>query len=143
MFTTTPYTYRLLSFLLSGRKLARLVPLLTAFLIDLGPGRYISQGCYSEPAAGRALSGYVFTNTTDMTVEMCVGACNARSFQYAGVEYSQEVRITPCSVDYVCSANQFQCYCGNTLASTAVKVPDAQCNSICKGNKREYCGASK
>lgn len=80
--------------------LARLVPLSILVFTDLGPGRYISQGCYSEPAAGRALSGYLFTNTTGMTVEMCVGACNTRSFQYAGIEYSQEVRITTCFAVY-------------------------------------------
>ncbi|KAL0631885.1 hypothetical protein Q9L58_009237 [Maublancomyces gigas] len=88
-------------------------------------GTYISQGCYSEATTGRALSAYSFTNTTAMTVELCVGACKTRSYQYAGLEYSQE------------------CYCGNTLAATAARIPDAQCNSLCKGNKREYCGASK
>ncbi|KAH8155190.1 uncharacterized protein LAJ45_00199 [Morchella importuna] len=86
-------------------------------------GTFISQGCYSEATTGRALSGYSFTNTTGMTVELCVGVCKDRSFKYAGLEYSQE------------------CYCGNTLASTSTKIDDSQCNSLCKGNKREYCGA--
>ena len=45
---------------------------------------------------------------------------------FAGIEYGQE------------------CYCAAALPATAVLEPDvghADCNMLCKGNDKEYCGA--
>ena len=33
------------------------------------------------------------------------------------------------------------CYCGQSLAATAKVLPLAQCNMLCTGNRREFCGA--
>jgi hypothetical protein len=51
-------------------------------------GNYASQGCYTEAARGRALSGPSFADA-NMTVELCVGYCFARGYVYAGVEYGE------------------------------------------------------
>jgi hypothetical protein len=89
-------------------------------------GTYVYAGCYHEPAVGRLLPGPSYTNMTGMTVESCVSFCQSSSptQTYAGVEFAQE------------------CYCGTTLPATATSVPDAQCSMTCKGNDKEYCGAS-
>jgi hypothetical protein len=86
-------------------------------------GTYQFQGCYSEGTGTRALAGYTFTNSTGMTVELCVGTCKSKGYSFAGAEYAKE------------------CYCGNSIAPSAVKKPDSDCNKLCSGNSREYCGA--
>lgn len=55
-------------------------------------GTYIHQGCWSD-SGERTLTGYIFANSTGMTVEMCIGACAQRGFQYGGAEYGQEVSL--------------------------------------------------
>lgn len=87
-------------------------------------GTYVSQGCYAEATTGRLLSGSTYTNSTGMTVESCVAYCSKGSYNYAGVEYGKE------------------CYCGNSLSSTATTYDVSQCNMLCTGNKREFCGAA-
>lgn len=57
-----------------------------------------------------------------MTNEACISFCSARGFQYAGTQYAQE------------------CYCGESIATTAQKLEDSQCNMACKGNATEPCG---
>ncbi|CUS12732.1 unnamed protein product [Tuber aestivum] len=80
---------------------------------------YITQGCYTDDA----LSSFSFTNNTRMTVELCVGACRERNSTYAGLESGE------------------QCHCGTTVASSASRLPDVECDAPCKGNVHEYCGA--
>ncbi|KAG0129679.1 hypothetical protein HOY82DRAFT_586064 [Tuber indicum] len=80
---------------------------------------YIAQGCYTDDA----LSGFSFTNSTGMTVELCVGACRGRNSTYAGLESGE------------------QCHCGTTVASSASRLSDAECDIHCTGNVHEYCGA--
>ncbi|PWW73981.1 WSC-domain-containing protein [Tuber magnatum] len=80
---------------------------------------YITQGCYTDDA----LSGFSFTNSTGMTVELCVGACRERNSTYAGLEFGE------------------QCHCGTTVASSASRLSNAECDVPCKGNVHEYCGA--
>ena len=87
-------------------------------------GEYKSQGCWTEGTGGRALTKYGFANNTGMTVELCVGACELRGWKWAGVEYAQE------------------CYCGDAIMNGAKKADNqGNCNMLCKGNKREFCGA--
>ena len=88
-------------------------------------GTYLSQGCYSEASKGRLLSGKSYSNKTSMTVESCVNFCSANGGSYAGVENGQE------------------CYCGTSLPSGAATTDASQCNMLCTGNIREFCGASK
>lgn len=89
-------------------------------------GNYVLQGCYKEADAGRLLSGASYTNTTGMTVESCTSFCQAQGTNgvYAGVEYSQE------------------CYCSSSLPSTTSSVSSSNCNMLCKGDDKEYCGGS-
>lgn len=87
-------------------------------------GTYLSQGCYNEAANGRVLSGASYTNATAMTVESCVNFCNAKGSDYAGIEYAQE------------------CYCADSLPSTATTADPSKCNMLCSGNSNEFCGAA-
>ncbi|MCJ1476788.1 hypothetical protein MMC13_005457 [Lambiella insularis] len=107
---------------LSVYNLTTYVPPTTAKAV----GSYVSQGCYKEATNGRLLGGPSFTNTTGMTVELCVNFCQAASPSqaYAGVEYGQE------------------CYCASSLPSTTIATSVSSCNTLCKGNNKEFCGAS-
>ena len=58
-----------------------------------------------------------------MTEESCIAFCGGKSAAYAGIEYASE------------------CYCGNTLDSTAAAAPTGDCNMGCSGNATEACGA--
>lgn len=82
---------------------------------------YGSQGCYTEGVGERALAGSTTANS-GMTVAMCVSFCKGLGFKYAGIEYSTE------------------CYCGATIAATAAKASDAECNMLCGGDAYAYCG---
>lgn len=75
---------------------------------------------------GRLLSGPSYTNATGMTVESCVQFCQASNptMKFAGMEYAEE------------------CYCANSLPSTATTASAGACNMLCTGNRKEYCGGS-
>lgn len=77
--------------------------------------------CHTEASNARALSGYSFTNTTSMTVELCGAACLSRNYLYFGLEYAS------------------QCYCGNTI--TTATIAESSCSTPCAGNRVEFCGA--
>ncbi|KAI1621836.1 WSC domain-containing protein [Exophiala viscosa] len=83
-------------------------------------------GCYTEGTSGRALGGSSSYSTTSssMTVELCVAACYARGYDYAGVEYSDE------------------CYCNNIGITNGATTASSGCSMICDGNVAEYCGGS-
>lgn len=49
---------------------------------------YKWQSCWSEPTAGRALSGKTYADIVGMTVESCAAFCTG--YAYFGVEYRQE-----------------------------------------------------
>ncbi|MCJ1306581.1 hypothetical protein MMC25_000224 [Agyrium rufum] len=87
-------------------------------------GNFSLQGCFSEPAGGRALGAYTFTNTTNMTTEICVEGCQVKGYSFAGLEYGQE------------------CWCANALNSASAQVANSQCNKLCSGTSTEYCGAA-
>ncbi len=86
-------------------------------------GSYLSKGCYAEATNSRLLGGPSYTNGTGMTVESCVGFCKTAGANYAGVEYAE------------------QCFCADSLPSTATALDAGQCNMLCTGNNREFCGA--
>jgi len=87
-------------------------------------GSYVSKGCYAGLTNGRLLSGSSYINNTAMTVETCVAFCKTAGANYAGVEYGKE------------------CYCGSSLPTTATTLDASQCNMLCTGNRREFCGAA-
>ncbi|OCK77470.1 WSC-domain-containing protein [Lepidopterella palustris CBS 459.81] len=85
-------------------------------------GSYQYIGCYTDNIAARSLSGGNVGNAKTNSLETCATAC--KGSKYFGTEYSTE------------------CYCGSTLAATAVLEPDSQCNMLCPGNLSEVCGAA-
>ena len=81
-------------------------------------------GCYTELTNARAIVGYSVTNTTAMTVDLCVGAFQAKGYGIAGVEWES------------------QCFCGYTISTGATLVADSQCEvMLCPGNNKEWCSA--
>lgn len=83
---------------------------------------YASAGCWSEPADGsRALDGYVNRNPSN-SVDSCSYICGLSNFTYFGLEYGTE------------------CWCGNEVSPSAVKVDDSKCDVACPGSKNETCG---
>ncbi|CAG8960213.1 hypothetical protein HYFRA_00012731 [Hymenoscyphus fraxineus] len=84
-------------------------------------GAYTFQGCYTEGAGARALTGASLYNYPSMTLESCSSSCVG--FTYFGVEYGGE------------------CYCGNVLDATSTLAPLGDCGFTCPGNQYEYCGA--
>ncbi len=83
-------------------------------------GAYVAKGCYNGPAL---TGGSKYENSTGMTVESCVAFCQDGSYDYAGLQYST------------------QCSCDKSLARNATTTSDGDCNNLCSGNRREFCGA--
>ena len=83
-------------------------------------GSYISQGCYFDNVNGRTLASTSLVEP-NMTVEACVGYCNNKGGNYAGVEYSDE------------------CYCGSGLIHGCGSASSG-CGMLCAGNQYEICG---
>ncbi|OAA65943.1 legume lectin domain containing protein [Niveomyces insectorum RCEF 264] len=84
--------------------------------------------CYAEPSSGHLLANLVSQNTTAMTVQTCLDQCGL--YTYAGLEAGK------------------QCWCGNTLNTTAngsgraaAVVDETRCDAVCTGNATQYCGA--
>jgi hypothetical protein len=87
-------------------------------------GNYNLVGCVVDTVGARALSNYTFTSST-LSVENCVGACQAKGYAKAGMEFAN------------------QCYCGDSVAVTATTAPIADCMKLfCTGNSMEFCGAA-
>lgn len=86
-------------------------------------GSYPLDNCYSDSNTTRALTGSTLTNATSMTVEACVEYCITKDYALAGLSYGKT------------------CYCGPSLNATAQVLPLAQCNMLCTGNRREFCGS--
>lgn len=97
----------------------------TAYVYPSSPAvvnNFLFKGCYAEATNGRLLSGPSTTNP-QMTVELCVNYCVSQGASWAGMEFGDE------------------CYCGNSLPTTAVVELESSCNMLCAGNNKEYCGA--
>lgn len=91
--------------------------------VNPGVNGYTSIGCYTEGTNSRALpNGETMVNST---VAVCVAACQASNYIYAGLEYGQE------------------CWCGNSFAAGAVPTAITDCSTPCKNNATEYCGAGQ
>ncbi|KAA8646619.1 uncharacterized protein ATNIH1004_008052 [Aspergillus tanneri] len=82
---------------------------------------YHYHGCYSDSRSNRTLYGS-FHYANNMTVDACAGFCDGS--RYFGLEYYSE------------------CYCGNTLSSTAKEEFLTNCSYLCSGDGRQYCGGS-
>ncbi|KAK1834732.1 putative fungistatic metabolite [Podospora conica] len=84
------------------------------------PDGWASQGCWID--VGRTIGAAGYASATAMTIQSCVSFCETRGFAYAGVEYSTE------------------CFCGNTMASSATQVSDTACSMACSGDPSQPCG---
>lgn len=84
---------------------------------------YVSLGCFKEGKTERALSDYSFVDP-EMTPELCIGGCLEEGYAYAGVEYSTE------------------CYCASHRSNQTMSAPIGECNMLCAGNKKTYCGGA-
>ena len=79
--------------------------------------------CYVDDAARKLPVAMGTTGGPGaMTVELCLDACHASNYLFAGLEYSQE------------------CYCGNTAPPEV--ATDGRCTMLCNGNKNEICGGN-
>ena len=106
---------------------------------------YVYQGCYHEPANGRLLSSFSYSDSVNMTVESCTSFCQAKipAGGYAGVEYGAQVsQILSCKDKMCIVLTIIQCYCAATLPTTGTLEPNSTCNMLCSGNNKEYCGGS-
>lgn len=86
-------------------------------------GAYPLDGCYNDTLDAQAPSAATYTNSTSMSVEACVGYCITKNYDVAALENGQS------------------CYCDSTLPSSVASVDVAQCNMLCTGNQREFCGS--
>lgn len=77
-------------------------------------------GCFRDRKPGRDLPKQ-FTKY-EMTPEWCVGKCKLAGFSYAGLQYG------------------YLCFCGNKYGKYG-QVDDAECSSLCFGDKTRNCGA--
>jgi hypothetical protein len=85
-------------------------------------GAYNFLGCYSEATGIRALASTATFGVTDMTVEKCAAFC--ADYTMFGVEFG------------------YECYCGNELQLGSALMPTTDCNMVCAGSTREFCGAA-
>jgi hypothetical protein len=82
-------------------------------------------GCYNDTVGDRTLSTEIYSIPgANMTVELCLAACQAASFTLAGLEYAGE------------------CYCDNKLENYGGPASDGSvgCDMACNGNAAEICG---
>lgn len=84
-------------------------------------GDHVLVGCQTEGNGTRALAGSALAQD-NMTNEVCANWC--KDHEYFGTEYGRE------------------CYCGNSLATSSLAAPAAECRMLCAGSSTEYCGAS-
>lgn len=97
------------------------------------PAGWTSLGCYSDSPSSRVLgvATSVPGDYNNMTIEGCLGACNAAGYKFAGVEYSRE------------------CYCDSAIQNGGALAPapnhaagDYGCSMFCTGDSEEICGGS-
>lgn len=86
-----------------------------------GDSCWINQGCYTDSPSARSLERRV--SPPGPGVESCLAECTNEGFTWGGLEYGSE------------------CWCGNTLASTASLTLDG-CDMTCQGEVDEYCGGA-
>ena len=87
---------------------------------------YESLGCYDDNlSSGRALGYPMVLPASAMTTELCLQACMAAGFGYAGTEWSS------------------QCFCGVVMndATSLLTAPNS-CANTCNGNTQQICGGS-
>jgi len=87
---------------------------------DDNGGEWHSQGCWGEPAQGRALYQPI-DNNANQDVESCLAIGTSQGFVWCGLEYG------------------FQCWCAYNYPYGG-SIPSSYCNMPCNGNSGELCG---
>ncbi|KAI1420608.1 WSC domain-containing protein [Xylaria sp. FL1777] len=104
-------------------------------IVNSSSSNYTYAGCWNETTglSGttglRALGGPSEVLRGQMTVELCLDFCahgsgQMHAYRLAGLEYSRE------------------CWCGDTLNSLSVRLPDAACDTPCDGANATACGGA-
>lgn len=86
---------------------------------DNGTTMYQYAGCYNESNPNRQLQTQIYSSANN-TNEMCISACSAAGYIFAGTEYRS------------------QCWCGNVRPKQI--VDDGNCYWGCSGDPTETCG---
>ena len=91
-------------------------------------GYYPLKGCYNSTiSASKSTSPILNAASTSLpttaSAETCVGYCATQGYSVAGIEEGKK------------------CSCGASLPSTADALDLGDCNVVCAGNGREFCGA--
>lgn len=83
------------------------------------------KGCYNATLSSTtALLAAASTSLpTTNSAESCVGYCNTKGYDVAGME------------------NGSKCSCAASLSTSAKLLQLSECNVRCSGNSREFCGA--
>ncbi|KAL8920259.1 MAG: hypothetical protein Q9172_004572 [Xanthocarpia lactea] len=98
-------------------------------------GYYPLKGCFNSTVNGTATATssspplLSATSTSlpisNLSAESCVGYCSTRGFAVAGMQDGKT------------------CSCDEKLSTSAEELALSECNVVCPGNKREFCGAEK
>ncbi|KAI9756906.1 MAG: hypothetical protein M4579_003660 [Chaenotheca gracillima] len=83
-------------------------------------GIFTSKGCFDT---AHGLNGTSYSNSTAMTVESCVMFCERKGYNNAAL------------------GNGVDCSCGAAAPPKPATRALDQCNVLCVGNRREFCGA--
>ena len=83
----------------------------------------IQVGCHVDRASDRDLTGYKFSNSTSMTIELCLDTCRSRNFAYAGLR------------------NGNRCCCDNDYGKHG-RAASTDCQEQCTGNAAQTCGGN-
>ncbi|KAL8837213.1 MAG: hypothetical protein Q9176_005844 [Flavoplaca citrina] len=90
-------------------------------------GYYPLKGCFNATVNGTKTSPLLAATATalptSLDVESCVGFCSTNGYAVAGMEDGKK------------------CACEQRLATAAEELALGECNVVCPGNKREFCGA--
>ncbi|KAI0295880.1 WSC-domain-containing protein [Multifurca ochricompacta] len=96
----------------------------TAFNTPQIPLNWTTQFACAVDVPSRVLANVVTNQYTDNTPATCIQRCDAATFAFAGVEFSDE------------------CHCGTGLVGTPASAPVSDCNMACTGDPTLSCGGS-
>ncbi|KAL8989440.1 MAG: hypothetical protein Q9177_001676 [Variospora cf. flavescens] len=89
-------------------------------------GYYPLKGCFNGTISTKALLNATSTSLpTTNSAEDCVGYCATRGYAVAGMSEGNA------------------CQCGASLPTNAEELTLGECNVVCAGNKREFCGGKE
>ncbi|TLD20146.1 hypothetical protein E2P81_ATG09216 [Venturia nashicola] len=85
------------------------------------PGNMTYQGCYTNTNLN-TLSYTAYRGNASTTVGGCTNLCLGAGYSTAGLAWG------------------YDCYCGNSVSSTAVRTADGACTNPCSGSTSDFCG---